>query len=213
MFANAKVLKTATPKAKKQTNEIELKGLEASAALDAMIKKLTTLKATIDGDLKSEAEAIFAKQGLEKKAKPENFKGVDGLATASVQLKKRSSASALSDEDVALLKEHKVSVQTDEQVVSTYVINPAYKDDQKLLEKVGKAIEKVAGVPADFILLQEGKAKTVTTDTSIDEVFATGNADTVALLLPLVATIALKPTIEDAEKVHEIVDGLLKSEA
>lgn len=208
MFSNAQTLKTAKSSKKADAVTVALPGIEALASIDAVIKALTTIKATVEAEVKSRAAIEFIKTGSEKKAKPENFKASEGVATASVQLKKRASNSTLSAEEVALLTDAGVSFETVEEVVSTFVINPAYKDDQALLGKVEKALKGVKGIPEDFILLQEGKSKTITTDASLDEVFKLGQ-DQIKLLLPVVSTIAVKPTIEDVTAAYDIVKELL----
>ena len=208
MFSNAQTLKTAKSSKKADAVTVALPGVEALASIDAVIKALTTIKATVEAEVKSRAAIEFIKAGSEKKAKPENFKASEGVATASVQLKKRASNSTLSAEEVALLTNAGVSFETVEEVVSTFVINPAYKDDQALLGKVEKALKGVKGIPEDFILLQEGKSKTITTDASLDEVFKLGQ-DQIKLLLPVVSTIAVKPTIEDVTAAYDIVKELL----
>lgn len=193
MFSNAK---TIAPKksAKADKATIQMDGVQDLAALNFLIDTLTTLKNSVAADVKSAAEIEFTKLGVEKKARPENFKATDGKGTVSCELRKRSTASALSASEVAALTEAGISMTTTENVVSTFVINPAYKDNQDLLGKIEKKLSTIKDLPADFILKQEGVSKTVVGDTAIDEVF-TKDPAVVRSLLSIVSVMALKPTL------------------
>jgi hypothetical protein len=210
MFSNAKLLNTTSKSKKVEAATVHIDGLETLASLDAVIKALSALKDTVESEVKSRGEIEFIQRGMEKKSRPDNFKAFDGIASASVQLKKRSSASALSDAEVALLSEVGISVETNQEIVSTFVINPAYKDDQKLLSNVEKKLKGVKGIPEDFILMQEGKSKTVVPDGALDEVFKL-DEDKVRALLPVVSTLAIRPSLADGDvtKAYDIIKDLL----
>jgi hypothetical protein len=211
MFSNAKVLKTAGASKKKDVREVAISGLETLAAIDAVIKSLTAMKETVEMDVKEQMLSEFITDGVVIKRRPTNFKGVDGKATGSCQLKSRSSASGLNEAEEDLLKAAGISVETSEQVASTFVINPAYKDDQKLLATIEKKLKTIKDLPEDFILLQEGKSKTIVTEKSIDEVFALADTDAVRRLLPVVSTLAVRPTLGEDDidfafnKVSELI--------
>jgi hypothetical protein len=214
MFATAKTLAAPKGKAKgKAKAEIEIAGLENLAAIDAVIKALTALKATVESDVKGTMAEHFIEAGAAKNGRPENFRGTDGKASASCELRARSSSSPLAPADVELLDRHGISHQTVETTIETYVINPAYKDDQALLGKVEKALKKVGGMPEDFILLQQGVAKTITTETSLDEVFRL-NKNVASGLLGVVGVLAVKPKLEsgDINDAFTIVQSLLNVE-
>lgn len=199
MFSNAKVLKTAGSSKKKEARHVEINGLETLAAIDAVIKSLSALKETVELDVKEQMLSEFITDGVAIKRRPENFKGIDGMAVASCQLKARSSASGLNDAEIAVLDDAGISYETTEQVASTFVINPAYKDDQALLSTIEKKLKTIKGLPEDFILLQEGKSKVVITDNSIDEVFASADAGKIRRLLPVVSTMAVRPTLDEGD--------------
>lgn len=202
MFATAKTVKTAT-KAKKPTKaSIEITGIEALSAIDHAIKALTALKETYEADVKSEVSTHFVKAGIEAGKRPANFTGTEGKATASCELRKRSSRSGLAEGEIEMLEAAGIATEIAEDVVDTFVINPAYAGDQDLLAKIEKKLSQIKDLPEDFILRQEGVSRRVVSEAALDQIF-TLDEETVAALLPVVGTIALKPKFE-AESLADV---------
>jgi hypothetical protein len=188
LFAEAKKVPAKKAAAKKaEEPRVETAGLEVYAAIDALEKQLKALKATVRPELDALMIGHFVNNG------PENYKGEEGQATASLELRKRSSASALNDSEQELLADSNISTEVVEDRPETYIINPAYAGDAKLLKKVSDAISKVAGLPTDFLQFQESTKKTVVTETSMTEVFRLNDKTTIASLIPVVGTLAIKP--------------------
>jgi predicted regulator of amino acid metabolism with ACT domain len=208
IFANAKSLAPEKPKTKKSNKaEIQLEGLEQFALLDSLIKSLEAVRDTYCDMVKCDAREIFAKADGKR---PENFRGIDGDAEASIELRKRSSRSTLSEEEVATLTEHKVPFDVVDDVTETFVINPEYANDSALLGKIDKALGGVKGLPENFILRQAGVSRRVVSDATIDHVFAHGLASE---LMDTVTTLAVKaklnvPNMQKALKLaHDVIDG------
>lgn len=222
MFSTAKTLKSPKAAAKSNKAEIEIGSLGFLAALKYTIQTLETVCATMDSQCKTQMARIFVQDGCAKKAKPESFKGFENLtreengehvilaANASCEFRKRSTASGLSDEECAILDAHGIEYLTDTKVVETFVINPEYVNDQAMLAKVEKALKGIKGLPEDFIMKQEGVSKRVVTDNSVEQVF-NKPADVAEKLLPLVSTLAIKPTVatDDINAVWPFVQPLL----
>jgi len=194
MFANAKKVADKAPAAKKGKDraQVEIVGLETYASIDSVIKALETLKKTNKTEIDAQLMQHFITEGAKTGRQPENFDGSEGDATGSMQLRLRSSRSPLAAEEQDLLAERNIPMGTEVDVVERFVINEAYSGDQELLKKVSKALEKVPGMPADFIMLQEGKSRTVATQASIDAIFATREIDTISKLLGLVTLPAVR---------------------
>lgn len=211
MFANAKTLAAPKKSSKKEAAKVEMEGLETLASIDSVIKRLETLKAVFEADVKKQATAEFIKNGKLAKKRPENFKGVEGEATASVQLKAKASNIAVSDEDAARLKAAGITTEKVVSTVGTYVINPKYLADAEVMENASAALV-AAGLPEDLFEQQIETSKTIVTADALDELFGKvrEDADFVALL-PLISSIALKPTLTedgqaaDFEKVAELL--------
>ena len=213
MFANAKAV-NGKVKAKKADDKrkVAIKGLEAYASICALEDTIKALKDTFRAQVNEGVTAEFVREGKHLKRRPDNFRGTENNASASCELRKRSSASSLTDAEVELLERHGVSFTEVGDVVETYIINPAYKDNEELLNKVGKALGKVAGIPDDFLQLQVAAKKKVTTDTSLDEVFAK-SPELIEPLLAVVGTMAVKPKLEngDVSTALDTVKKLLKT--
>ena len=97
--------------------------------------------------------------------------------------------------------------------VETFIINPKYVEDTKLMSRVGLTLGKIPGMPADFIQKQEAHRTTVVSDESLAEVFAKPT-DKVAELLRIVGVIALKPKLDSTNlvEVMELIRDLVADE-
>lgn len=183
--------KTEVKKPGKQKDQIAVKNLQKLAVLDALIKQATALVATIKSDVTEQGFDEFTKLAGSS-TRPKSFEGVDGLATASIEARKRSSASVLTDEEVEELRE--AGLEPEVKVVTPFVfhINPAYANDEALLAKVEKAIEKI--VPEDFIQQQHEVKKYVVSDEMLDEAFTKDLGEDV---LRMLVTMAVKPRLTE----------------
>lgn len=199
MFSTAKKIEAKpTAKAKKEKLQVQLAGLSDLAKLDALIKAATAMKATIETDIKTAGFDKFME--LAGGTRPTSFEGTDGDATASVELRKRGTNSALNDDEVALLQE--AGIVPFKQVVTNglFAINPKYAEDKTLLGKVEKALGKI--VPEDFIVQQEEVSKLVVSDEILDEAFRTAKAPAV---LAVMTTMALKPKLSEAYDMAQLM--------
>jgi hypothetical protein len=195
LFAAAKTVAAPTKAKDKGKNPIvEMSGIERHAALDAAIKSLTALRDAEADQIKSEAANRFIEEGTKIKRTPSNFKGTEGSATTSVELRKRSTASVLKPEEQAVLKEHNIPFDREVQTAEAFLINPIYTNDMNLLAKVEEALANV-DLPDNFLLKQEEQTRAVVTEDSLAAIFAKSVEDA-ETLLPLVAVLALKPKID-----------------
>ena len=192
MFEAAKTVekKTKKPAAKKGKATVEIKGLRLLAAIKAVMKSLEATAETLDGELKEKTAKYFTVEGAKTGTKPANFPGIEENAEANCQLRKRTSRSVLTDAEVELLEEHGVPYDTSEDITTTYIINPDYKDDEELLGRVSDALAGVEGMPKNFLQYQEGTPARTVTDESVAAAFATKDEDTIRELLTVVGTLA-----------------------
>jgi len=213
MFQNAGAVSTVKPAkaAKDKKLQVEIEDLEMLASLDATIKALTAMQATIAAGVKETIKSEFVKLGMDVKKRPDNFRGNEGNASASCEMRKRSSASKLTEAEIELLTKHSVDFDVVDDVTECYVINPAYKDDQDLLAKAAAALETVEGLPEDFIKMQAGVSRTIVADNSLDQIFRLKDAGTVANLLNIVGVLAIKPKLENADlkSAMDLIKGLI----
>lgn len=168
MFNKAKTIAPA-PKAKlgkPAKAEVEIAGIEHLAMIDTLQKTLETVRATLESEVKSAAAERFIAHIKATGQKPDNFTGVEGNGFASLQFRRKSSAYALSEEAVALLRENGIEPHKEVTTPALFAINPAYASDQDLLAKVEKALTKI--VPEDFIVQQEEQSKLTATEETLN---------------------------------------------
>lgn len=188
MFANAKPVaeKKATKKSTK--TEVSMPGLQTMAEIDALMKALAGMKEAVEAGVKSDAFDHFYTTADGKR--PESFRGVDGIASASIELRKRSTMSALSETEQALLTEHNVPFEKLVATQKLFGINPVYAENTELLGKVETALTGI--VPADFIVVQEERSKSVVTDATLEKAFA---QKTPREVIQAITVLAVKPKL------------------
>lgn len=199
MFSTAKKIEAKpTAKAKKDKLQVEVKGLADLAKLDALIKAATAMKATLETEIKLFGFETF--MDMAGGSRPSSFEGIDGVATASVELRKRGTNSALNEDEAAALQS--VGIVPFKQIVTNglFAINPKYAEDASLLGRVEKALTKI--VPEDFIVQQEEVSKLVVSDEILDEAFRTGKSSAV---LAIMTTMALKPKLSEAYDMAQLM--------
>jgi hypothetical protein len=204
-FENAKPAPAVKKNGKKMDKaEVQIDGLRTVAALDAAAKAIEGLKKGLRGTVDAQILDHFVNASAETKRQPENFRGVEEDASASCELRKRSTRSPLNEVEVKILEENKIPFEEMTDRVETFIINPAYLTDEKLIARVGAVLAKVPGMPVDFIQKQEAVKSSVVSDDSLAAVFAKPS-DKVAELLRIVGVIALKPKL-DSTDLPEVMD-------
>jgi hypothetical protein len=191
MFKTAKAIAPAKAAAKNTKREVHVANLKQLAELNALQDAIAGIQSQLAASIKEFALDTFVEDGNKIERRPENFRGIDGIASASVELRKRASTSPLNADQLALVEKYGMKA---EKLVTTnkmFGINPAYAEDDKLLAAVETALAGI--VPDDFIVLQEEKSKMVVTDQMIDEAFKKGVPREV---VETVTVLALKPKLE-----------------
>jgi hypothetical protein len=211
-FANAQVVSKPAKKVKAEKAKHAMNGLLQFAAIKNAMGTLETLGKTLEQGVKDQMLTLFLAAGSASGLKPENFEGSEGVASASCELRKRSVKSALSPEDKALLEDYNIPVEKSESEIATLIFNPTYLGDAVLMAKVEAALNKVKGIPEDFILKQEGTTTYTVSDATVDAVFALKDEEKLKKLVPLVTTLAIKPKLDDDSVVADTVRTLLLGE-
>ena len=208
-FKNAKTLANAAPSPKgkkKERDVVEIKGVERLVYLDVAIKMLGAAKEKIESAITEKARTRFMRVIKQNGGKPpESFNGIEGLAEINFQLRRRSSNSALNEEELKSLADAKIKATREVITPQLVAINPAYADDKELLKKVERALKKI--VPDDFMVLQEEKVKYIISDECLSSVLKSNNAELVKLATTLIAkplAIEIEPS-EIAETVKSII--------
>ena len=188
LFPTAKTpAKAKAPAAKKVELEVAVTGIQTLAEIKAMIANLESAAKTVEGEIKNTGFAEL----LAFKEHTESFKGIDGLASASIEMRKRSTASTLTAEEVEILAKAGLTAKTQITVAEMYGVNPTYATDKKMLRQVSKALEGI--VPADFFIRQEEVSKPVVDDELLKAAFnMSRRAKAREPILRMLTTMALK---------------------
>lgn len=206
LFSRAKTIQTTkTATTKKAKQEIAIAGIQSLAEVKAMMQSLEALALTLEGEIKEAGFSEFL--DMETQVRPESFKGIDGEATCSVEMRKRGTNSALNEDEITVLTNH--GLKPFKQIITTemFCINPAYAGNETLMNKVSKAIEKI--VPEDFIMLQEERSKMVVDDSLLDSAFKL-EGDARIEALRLCTTMALKPKLNAEYKMELLQKNVAK---
>lgn len=191
---NITVAPKATKKVAKDDNAtVTIEGVEHFSALKALGKAIEGATKTLEGDIKGEALQTFIERGCDAKKRPDNLKTKEGKAQASVQLKVLSDRSYISEENAARLQEAGVRLDIKDEVVETFVLNPEYANNAALMAKIEKALATIKDLPEDLFLHQSQK-KIVATEDSLNDIFAKCKIAQAKELLPLVSTLAIRPS-------------------
>lgn len=215
MFSNAKTINPEQPKIKGKSKKVEVTvaKLEAYARVKASIKALEGVSSSLEGEIKEFGFSWYVEKGAATGIRPENFRGVEGLASGSIELKSRGGNSALSEDEVKSLKLAGVPFENKVSVVAMFGINPKYMEDMELLGKVQAALEKI--VPEDFIVKQEAVSKNYATDETIAKAFENLNKTApdsperahAKAIVKMVTTMAVKPTT--SEPMDKIINAVV----
>lgn len=186
-----KIAPKSTGKAKTDKKEIAIAGIQALAEIKAMMASLEAASKTIETEIKAAGFQEFL--DMDTVVRPESFKGIDGLASASVEMRKRGTNSSLNEDECNVLEQ--LGLTPFKQIVTTemFGINPIFAVDTTLMGKVSKALEKI--VPEGFIVLQEESSKMVVNDELLDAAFKLKDGDKRKVALEIVTTMALKPKL------------------
>lgn len=201
LFAKAKSIEKApTAKAKPEKKEIPLAKLQQLCEIKALMQTLEGACKSLESEVKLAGFEEFIK--MDTVGRPESFRGTDGMASASVEMRKRGTNSALNEDEVKLLREHGIEPFSQEVTKQLFAINPKYAEDENLLAKVEKALAKI--VPEDFIVQQEGVNKYVVTDEMLDLAFKKRDRT----VLEITTCMALKPKLNDEYPMASLFDNV-----
>jgi len=211
-FANAKVIAAVKSTKKDDKKKVQIDGLNTLANIDAVMKALKAMRDTVEVDIKTAQKDYFVAEAVRTGTRPDNFRGIDGNASASCELRTRGTNSPLNPEEVKLCKEYGLPTATETSVQETFIINPEYLGNGALLERVGAAIAKVKDIPEDFIKKQEAVSKTVVDAKALEVLCATKDANKISTLLGVVGVLALKVGGDvDMANALKTVAGLLNT--
>lgn len=214
LFANVKSddkIITPTTKAKKEKTQVELgSALDEIASIDALRKFLDAKREIIERQVKDRIKTQFIEMSLVKGGQPENFTGVSEFATASCEMKKRSSASVLSEAEVEILNgfgipvKREVTFSVPERIYFNEEVLSMGEDVLLKISKALSAIPELRGV--DIIKKQEAQeiVKNIVDEATLPSVCTINDAEQMGQLLDIAATFSIKPKLKPD---HGIIDA------
>lgn len=209
-FLSAAAAPTKGKKAKADTKaRVLTDDLLNMASLDAVKKSIETLQETFGQNIKRQMSDYFLKTGGLLEKRPENYKGFEDTAEASLELRKRDARSPLDENQQQLLSSNNIDMDT----VTVYSLNNEVLTPQ-VMALVEKALNSVPGIPPNLFNVSQ---KVVVADNALHQIFKVKNKKgdfdepKARSLLDVVGTMAIKPQVkEDFEVTLERVTDLLK---
>jgi hypothetical protein len=227
-FANAEVVPTATvaPKGKKAARpEFEVKGLTNLAACRAIIATLKGAEETFKAPIDKRIFDVYVDRAFATKSVPVNFTGIDEIknkdgkttmasASASCEVKKRSTASPLSEDEQKELRNLKIPF-TEETVVPAiperYFIDEELVQDPDVRAAISAALASSPKLKGLTLIKKQAPTEAVTkmvvTDESVIAACQLQNRDQMERALKIVVGTAVK-TVFEQEDVKIALDVL-----
>jgi hypothetical protein len=214
MFTEAAGANAPAAKAKKDdTIWFALKNTARVTRLSAMKWALKTLAAAVETDetaIKADVrDEYYIAQGLKLRSTPANCKTKVAGHVIGFQMKKRSSASGLTDDEIVLCKDNGIPLTENVTVQPGLMINPEHLNQETLKALSALIAANPDKLPRNLITAQVKVAKTVVTDDALDAVFKLPE-DKIRLLLPIVGVQAItygaaNMTVEDFAEIKEVL--------
>ena len=216
MFSNAKIIERPVAVAKKGSNSKPVETIDGVAdvcALEATIKAIEGVLAIKKNTLKEQAEARLIELGLVRRGKPDSLNLVEGVhAKANVAMRKRSTRSPVSEEELELLTslvgDTSDLVETVVESPERLAVNDKYARDEALLKQVDKLVSKDKSIPADFIEIIPAVSRTVVSEGAGDAMFKLP-AEVAEQIYGILAVTAIRGTYDDLADAWSIVRPMI----
>jgi hypothetical protein len=200
-------------KARSETPEVKVDGVNEIAALDALIAMLLAVRDEYIAKFKQQAAERFLREGLARKRRPQNYKAVDSGASASVQL--RAKRQALTEDAVALCVEHGIDIEEEVKIVASFIIAPEYASDGVFISeferRCGSQLRAMEDRRGPIIRKQPGWSAHKISECGQDAIFDRPE-EVARLLFPIAFSLAVKATLEVDDNLRpaiQIIERLL----
>lgn len=210
LFATAKTVEKKTVAAKKKEKlEVQMTDLDALSAIVALEKALKGMSAALMSSVKGQMLTKYVELGVDLGAKPDSFRGVAEKSSASCELRKRSTRSPLTEDEVKVLDTYDIPYTKTE--ADVFYFNPKVLDSESAMAKISAALAGVdltadIGANEGVILHKANNAMSIT-DESVTKAFQVKSEKILEILLPIVGTLAVKPklTVNDLQNAFAIL--------
>lgn len=195
-FLAAPKVATPPPTSKKpKTVNYPMPNVKKIGALDWLITAAESVMELFMMDLKKAMVSKFITDGCALKSKPSNFMGEEDGSTASCQLRRRSSSSHLTEDEVERCTELKITLGEKTLTEERYIFNPILLNQYG--PQIEEALKKIPGLPANIIEHQTERKVYVSTDDAIEAAFKLTPLKCLSVL-PILTTLAVSPKFEIA---------------
>ena len=190
----------AAPQAQDEAPILQIPGLVNLAKLDRSCEVLDAMRKLELAQARSVTLGIMIASARPGE-RPRNFKGIEGAATATHQLRKRGSGTPLSEQAESVLTEAGLPLGRKVIQPQTYRVKPEYATDARKVTIAGEALG-ASGLPDDFIERQAEVSFAIVTDETIEAIFANYAHDREALLkfLHLTTDVIVVPNWEGDDR-------------
>lgn len=198
--APVKVKAPAAAKAKKPQVQMS-PSLDNLATIDHVMDALKARRAVYEAEVKGAIREYFISVGTEQGEQPENFEGISSKSSASCELRKRSTASKLSEDEQELLKENGIPFTevTDVDVPERFFFNEEILAmGEEVLAQISEALLKIPALKGMEVIKHQPaqkQSKFVTDDKTLDAIFALRSPAKIAKLLDVAGVLAVKPKL------------------
>ncbi len=182
--------------------EFHLNKLQEYAEIKALIKVLEAAANEIETDLKETGFQTIVQ--MITPTRIESFRAIDGSASASVEMRKRSSNSALSEAECNLLILHGITPEKKQITPSFLAVNSSYVNDRRLMTSVQTALAQIA--PKDFLMNIDGTHRFVVSEQMVDFAFKVKDVES----LRVMTTMAIKPSLENSYSISKLFTSVKK---
>lgn len=204
-------------KGKSEKERIELnlgKDLDVLAAGKELVKLLQEKMKSAQESIQDKIIDATVKHMLKNGEHPGAMTGIGPNSEAGIQVRKRKSSSPLNSDQVDLLEELDIPVETKIAREESFVINPEILQDKKLRDAVSKALAPLTKKgellhKKDIFLRKPEESTQVISDESLEAIAACGNKSIIRTLLAISTEVVVKqPTIDlEESKLKEIMES------
>ena len=200
--ANASQTEVKDSKKRVTKVDTEITDLHEYAALKYAHKLIGTELDTLKQSVNEQAFDRFVET-----RSPKSFKGAEGDTSGSLQLRRRTSRSFLTDADRELLEKHDVGTKFAES--SHFFIKREASENDELMGKIAEALE-AADINIDDVFGHTGD-KYIVAETALDDAMKIDDEDERRAVLGVVGTQAARVSFGgDHDEMLSILDDVLK---
>jgi len=177
---------------------------EVFTALVIFLNAIKGIKKQMEGEYKDAAFDLFFEEITQHGVKPESFEATSGCAASSFQYRKKAK---FAEELAEKLRDYGVPFDTNVKVQEGYIINPDIINDDKLRNRMDKALQGVDFGGLQVFIKQDAVVSHSMNDATIPAVITNvKNPAERKIILRGIATLAIAQATLDGQKLSTLKD-------